>query len=191
MLSSRSKGNFKGDTSLYFLAGTHEIKGCVPFKKAINMLSKLDKAIISLVSKDIPLTKEPFKDLAGSLGIDERILLKRITSFKKNGLMRKFAASLNHRKLGFRYNAMVVWNIPERIIDKAGNIMASFDEVSHCYQRKKVPGWNYNLYSMIHGRTKKDCLKVVKKILNKTGMNIEYRALFSSKEEKKTGARYS
>lgn len=154
------------------------------------MLSKLDKAIISLISKDMPLTKEPFKDLAAHLGIDERLLLERIRSFKKNGLMRKFAAIINHRKIGFRYNAMVVWNIPQKYIDKAGNIMASFDEVSHCYEREKRPGWDYSLYSMIHGRTKNECLDAVKKISEKIGSGFEHRALFSFKEEKKTGARY-
>lgn len=154
------------------------------------MLSKFDKKIISLISGDIPLTNKPFKDLADELGIDERILLGRIRSFKKNGLMRKFAASLNHKKIGFRYNAMVVWNVPERFIDKAGSIMASFDEVSHCYQRQIVPGWKYNLYSMVHGRTRGDCFDVVRKIDKALGGNIDHKALFSSKEEKKVAAKF-
>ncbi len=154
-------------------------------------ISKLDKAIISLISRDIPLIKEPFKKMACALGIEERALLQRIQFFKKNGLMRKFAASLNHKKIGFLYNAMVVWNVPERLIDKAGKIMASFAEVSHCYERKSRPGWNYNLYSMIHGKTLEDCLEMVKNISGKIGGNIERRVLFSSKEEKKTGVKYS
>lgn len=154
------------------------------------MLSKLDKAIIGLISRDIPLVKEPFKDLARKLGIEERILLERMRSFKKNGLMRKFAASLNHKKIGFRYNAMVVWNVPGRLVDKSGNMMASFDEVSHCYERRKKPGWNYNLYSMIHGKTRRECLGVVRKISGKIGKDIARRALFSFKEEKKTGAKF-
>lgn len=137
------------------------------------------------------MTKRPFKDLAGKLGIEQEALLERIRSFKKNALMRKYSATINHKKIGFLYNAMVVWNVPQKFIDTAGNIMASFDEVSHCYQRKKSPGWNYNLYSMIHGKTKIECLEVVKKISEKIGADIEYKALFSSKEEKKTGPKYS
>jgi len=153
------------------------------------MLSKLDKDIIALISRDIPLTKRPFKDLADKLGVDERVLLGRIKSFKAGGLMRKFSASLNHRKIGFRYNAMVIWNVPESRIDKAGNIMASYESVSHCYERRKAPCWHYNLYSMIHARTRQECLSVVDKIYKRIG-NPEYRILFSSKEYKKTGATY-
>ncbi len=154
-----------------------------------NMLSKLDKRIINLVSRDIPLTKEPFKDVARKLGIDESLLFERMRSFKKKGLMRKFCASLNHKKIGFQYNAMVVWNIPDKLINKAGNLMASFAQVSHCYQRKNTPEWNYNLYSMIHGRTKKECLGVVRDISQKTSPK-DYRVLFSTCEYKKSAAKY-
>jgi len=153
------------------------------------MLSKLDKRIIKLVSRDIPLTKEPFKDLARKLGIEERLFLERMRLFKKKGLMRKFSAVLNHRKIGFQYNAMVVWNVSDNLINKAGNLMAAFTQVSHCYQRKKAPGWNYNLYSMIHGKSKKACLEVVRQISKETPCK-DYRILFSSKEFKKSAVKY-
>ena len=151
--------------------------------------NSLQMEIIALISRDIPLTKRPFKDLADKLGIGERALLSRIKSFKANGLMRKFSASLNHRKIGFRYNAMVVWNVPESFTDKAGNIMASYEAVSHCYQRRKAPDWQYNLYSMIHGRTKEECFDVAKRISDAAGIK-EYKILFSSQEFKKESMLY-
>ena len=153
------------------------------------MLSKLDKTIIGFISQDIPLVKEPFRGLAHKLGINEETLLGRIKSYKKSGLMRKFSASLNHRKAGFKHNVMVVWNIPERSVNKAGNLMASFPEVSHCYERKRARRWDYNLYSMIHGRTRKRCLEVIGDISGKIGCK-DYGVLFSSSEYKKSAARY-
>lgn len=153
------------------------------------MFSNLDKKIISLISQDIPLVKEPFKDLAFKLGIGQEMFLGRIKVYKKSGFMRKFSASLNHAKIGFQHNAMVVWNIPNNLINKAGNLMASFAEVSHCYQRKKTAEWNYNLYSMIHGRSKKECLEVARDISKKTSCK-DYRILFSTYEYKKSAAKY-
>jgi len=153
------------------------------------MFSKLDKAIVSLISQDIPLVKEPFRDLALKLGIEEEALLKRIKYYKRSGLMRKFSASLNHRKVGFKHNVMAVWNIPERLINKAGNLTASFPEVSHCYERKKTRDWNYNLYSMIHSRSRKGCLDVVRDISKKIECK-DYKVLFSSREYKKSAGRY-
>lgn len=153
------------------------------------MLSKLDKNIISLISQDFPLVKEPFRNLALQLGIKEQALLERIKFYKKEGLMRKFCASLNHKKIGFAYNAMAVWNIQNSLITKAGNIMAAFTAVSHCYQRKKAPDWNYNLYSMVHAKTKKGCMDVIKKISKKLACK-DYRILFSSAEYKKSAPKY-
>lgn len=153
------------------------------------MLSKLDKNIISLISQDIPLVKEPFKKLSLKLGIKQDLLLKRLEFYKKKDLLRKFCASLNHRKIGFEYNAMVVWNVPDKLINRIGNLIAGYPQVTHCYQREKASDWNYNLYSMLHGRSKKECLDVVKDISKKIGCR-EYKILFSSQEFKKTAARY-
>lgn len=153
------------------------------------MLSKLDKKIISVVSQDIPLVSEPFKDLALKHGIKQEVLLKRMKSYKKKGFLRKFCATLNHRKIGFGHNAMVAWNIPDKLIEEAGVLMAAFPQVSHCYERKKASGWDYNLYSMIHGRNRKECLDVVVEISKKTSCR-NYKILFSSKEYKKTPVKY-
>jgi DNA-binding Lrp family transcriptional regulator len=153
------------------------------------MSTKLDQKIINLISQDIPLAKDPFKVFASRLGIEEKVLLRRIRSYKKKGMMRKFCASLNHKKIGFNNNAMVVWNIPDKRIDSAGKLMSSYPHISHCYQRRKAPGWEYNLYSMIHGKTQKECLDVIRDISVKTACK-DYRVLFSSREYKKTPVTY-
>jgi len=153
-------------------------------------MTSRDRSIIGLVSQDIPLVKEPFGELADKLDISEATLLDKMDLYHKNGLMRKFSSVLNHHKAGFKYNAMVVWNVPPRAVEKAANVMSSFKEVSHCYERKKLADWNYNLYSMVHGKTKKECLGVVAEISKKTNIN-DYQALFSTKEYKKTGVKYA
>ncbi|OIO39845.1 MAG: hypothetical protein AUJ75_00780 [Candidatus Omnitrophica bacterium CG1_02_49_10] len=153
------------------------------------MLSALDKKIVNTISRDIPLAREPFKVLSQKIGISQSALLDKVRSYKKSGIMRKLSASINHRKAGFKYNAMVAWNISSERIDAAAEVMVSLPEVTHCYRRKKAPDWRYNLYAMIHGATKKACLRVVDKISRKTG-DKDYRVLFSLEEYKKSGARY-
>lgn len=153
------------------------------------MIKKIDRKTIRLISKDLPLNEKPFTEIAGKLGITEKVLLKRMRAYKKNGVMRKFDAVVNHRKIGFKYNAMVVWDVSGKYVAKAGKVMASFSEVSHCYERKKVMGWKYNLYSMVHGKTRKSCYDVVEQIVRKVDCR-EYLVLFSSKEYKKTGVKY-
>ena len=153
------------------------------------MLSKVDSDVISIIAQDIPLVQQPFKELSRKVGINENAIISRIKSYKKNGIMRKFCATLNHRKAGFKHNAMVVWNIPRKSVSRAGNLMASFPEVSHCYERKKAAHWNYNLYSMIHARTNNKCLEVIGDISKKTSC-ADFKVLFSCREYKKSTAKY-
>lgn len=153
------------------------------------MLAKIDKQIISLVSQDIPLTENPFCKIAEKNGISQSRLLGRLKSYKKTGLLRKFSAVLHHINAGFKYNAMCVWNVPEKSAVRAGNLIAGFSEVSHCYQRKKYPEWNYNLYAMVHGKTKAECIAIAKKISRIIGFS-DCKILFSSKEYKKVGVKY-
>ncbi len=153
------------------------------------MITKSDKKIISLISQDISLSREPFGDLAKKLGVNVNYLLSRIKYYKQSGILRKFSASLNHLKVGFAFNAMAVWDIPEGLMARAGKLISTFSEVSHCYQRKKDRDWKYNLYAMVHGRTKKECLNAVARISKKIKC-VNSRVLFSSEEYKKTGAKY-
>lgn len=153
------------------------------------MFSASDRKIIGLLSRDIPLTEEPFRCLADKLGISEQKLFSRLNFYKRNGILRKFSAVLHHRRAGFSHNAMCVWSVPEKLVAKSGNLIAGFSEVSHCYERRRAHDWNYNLYAMVHGKTKAGCLNVAGRISKKIGFG-DYGVLFSSKEFKKTGVRY-
>lgn len=155
-------------------------------KKSVN---SIEKRIAGAVSQDLPLTERPFRAMAANLGVTEEKLLAHLRVFRKKHLLRKYAAVLNHRKAGFGHNAMVVWRAPEGLMEKSGALMASYEAVSHCYQRRTAPGWDYNLYSMIHGHSEKECLALVRRISGQTGLN-KYKVLFSSKEYKKTGVKF-
>lgn len=98
--------------------------------------------------------------------------------------MRRFAAILNHRQVGFNANGMVVWDCPEGRLDEIGLILATQSEVSHCYYRPGYPDWPYNLYAMVHGRSVDDCQKIAAK-LGRVVQLPDYRILFSTREFKK------
>jgi DNA-binding Lrp family transcriptional regulator len=101
-----------------------------------------------------------------------------------NGFIRRFAAVLNHRQVGFSANGMVVWNCPEERLDVSGAILSSHAEVSHCYCRPSYPAWPYNLYAMVHARSEEECRGIAEKLGNSIGLG-DYRILFSTKEFKK------
>ncbi len=153
------------------------------------MLNELEKKIIAALQGDIPLVKQPFAVLAASLDISEEKFIDIVKKLDERGIMRRFGATIKHQKSGFKANALVAWKVDEKKAMETGKIMASFDEVTHCYRRDPAETWPYNLYTMVHASNENQCHAIAKKISLATGVD-EYSLLFSRKELKKTSMEY-
>lgn len=153
------------------------------------MIDDLDKKVISLIQGDLPLDSRPFAVMAKQIGITENEFVDRVLSLKQKGIIRRFGATLRHQEAGFNFNAMVAWMVPREKIDAIGEVVASFREVTHCYQREPQRDWKYNLYSMIHADSKDECYQIAQRISQQTGIR-EYVLLFSEREFKKTSMEY-
>lgn len=152
-------------------------------------LSDLEIATIRVVQEDLPLVERPFAAEGEVLGCSEADVLDLLRSFKERKLMRRFAAVMNHRNAGFKANAMGVWAVPEERLDVLGPQMAGFAAVSHCYRRPTYEDWPYSVFTMVHGRTARDCEATIDAIRVDTGID-EYALLWSVKEYKKIRVRY-
>ena len=141
-------------------------------------LTPLEKGIIKLTQEDLPLDKRPFLPIAERLGLDEGILLEVLRGLREKGVIRRFSAILRHRKAGFRANCLVVWKVPEEKIDEVGRFLAGFKCVSHCYERT---GWDYNLFTMVHGRSEEEVREFVHHISRKANID-DFEVLFSGRE---------
>jgi DNA-binding Lrp family transcriptional regulator len=135
------------------------------------------------------LIKDPYREIAERVGLSERELINIIKSLKERGYIRRFGATLRHREAGFKGNGMVVWNVSDEEIERVGNIMKSFKEVTHSYERPRFGDFKYNLFTMIHGKNKEDIKKIARKISEVTNID-DYRILFSEEEYKKSSMRY-
>ncbi len=153
-----------------------------------NFTMPTDIEILRTLQDGLPVEPRPYRHAAGLLGMTEEELLSRLRKLIKQGVVKRVAASLNHRKIGLQANAMVAWIVPEEKTDEAGRIAAGLKEVSHCYERETAPGWPYNFYTMIHGRTKADCEDIIEHIAEKTGLS-DRAVLYSTREFKKTAPR--
>jgi len=153
------------------------------------MPDDLERRIIHYLQGDLPLRARPFAVLAGKIGISEDELIERIRLQKERGILRRFGANLDPQLAGFKANAMVGWYVPEDKIEEIGPLMANFKEVSHCYQRKVQGKWRYNLFTMVHGKSKKDCQGIARRIAANTGVK-DYVLLLTLKEFKKTSPEY-
>jgi DNA-binding Lrp family transcriptional regulator len=116
-------------------------------------------------------------------------LLVQACSLLAAGVMRRYAAVLNHRATGAKANVMVAWKVDENLVDQAAQRCITKPQVSHCYLRRAAKSWPYTLYTMIHGRNPAECEKTIREIANETGLG-EYAALWTVEEYKKQPVRY-
>ena len=152
-------------------------------------LSETDRLVINGLQQDLALVPRPFAAISSQLGIDLEDLLANCHSLKQRGIMRRFGAAINHNRAGFKANAMTCWIAPPDKIDVAGQKLASLREVSHCYERETNPFWPYNLFAMIHSRTREACRDIASKVSHEMGLT-DYVLLFSTRELKKVRVKY-
>jgi DNA-binding Lrp family transcriptional regulator len=152
------------------------------------MLTEAEKKISRLIQQDIALKKRPFKDIAEKLGTSEERVLAAIRSLMIKGVIRKFGAILRHQKVGFPHNAMVIWAVPKERIEFAGRTLASFKEVTHCYERTPPFAGKYNVFTMVHF-SEGNQGSVIRKLSQKTELK-DFKVLTSEKEYKKSSMEY-
>jgi DNA-binding Lrp family transcriptional regulator len=141
--------------------------------------------LLDAISRDIEPTEEPFAALAASCGMEQEELLQQLRTLLEKGVVRRFGAILNHYAAGMSANAMVVWRVPEPDLERVGRIIASFDAVTHCYERPPLPDLPYNLYSMVHAASWKECEATIRQISQQTGI-ADYLPLRTLREFKKS-----
>lgn len=147
-------------------------------------LTPLHHAIIRAAQYDIEMSKEPFKAIIDDLNIDYDKFFKILDELQEAGVMRRFASILNHRKAGFSANAMVVWDVDEEKGEAVGERAAAFSAVSHCYLRPKYPNWQYNLFTMVHGKSVEETNSIIEDMASEIDSK-SHMPLYSSREFKK------
>jgi len=151
--------------------------------------TELDKEFIRELQKDLEIIDRPFLKSATHLGITEDELFEKMKYYENIGVMRRFAAILRHRQVGFTANGMIVWNVPDDKISEVGSKLGAFPQVSHCYQRPTYPDWPYSVFSMIHCKSEKEAGEMTQTIKDQIKID-DYKILFSTREFKKTRVEY-
>lgn len=158
------------------------------FKMAIP-LSDIEKKVLAVIQDGFPISHKPYKDMAEKAGIEVDQLLDVLKKWKKEGKLRRIGAVVNHFKAGADVGAMVAWQVEQERVEETGKILASFNEVSHAYERETASGWPYNLYSMVHGKSVEEITMIIRTMSEKCKV-ADCRILFTEKELKKSSPVY-
>lgn len=151
-----------------------------------------DLALLNAIEDGLPLVPRPYAEVGARLGMTEGEVMARLWMLQSIGVIKRFGVVVRHHELGYRANAMVVWDIPDAHVAEAGPRLGGFPFVTLCYLRpRRPPHWPYNLFTMIHGRDRGQVLARVVDLANALALDgVDHQVLFSGRRFKQRGARY-
>jgi len=154
-------------------------------------LDATDRRLVEATQAGLPLVPRPFHALAGQLGLDADEVMARFRRLLAEGAIRRIGAVPNHYAVGYRANAMCVWDVPDEAVGEVGKALAGLAGVSHCYERPRIaPDWPYNLFVMLHGHDRAQVeaeLATVRAVIGERAR--AGTVLYSTRILKKTGLR--
>ena len=153
----------------------------------------LDRNILAAIENGLPLVANPYRAVADALELEEVDVIARLEHLIASGVVTRFGCVVRHDKLGYKANAMAVWDVPDKMIDAVAGTFARHPSVTLCYRRPRHrPIWPYNLFCMVHAKSRSDAYAAIDDINLQadTGL-IKQAVLFSKRCFKQRGAVFS
>ena len=154
-------------------------------------MNDLDRRIVQATQAGLPLVPRPWHAVAEEIGVAPDLVIERVHRMLGEGRIRRIGAVPNHYRLGYTANGMSVWDVADDALQMLGPAVGALPFVTHCYRRpRRLPGWPYNLFAMVHGRSRGEVEGKVAQIRALLGSACRgSEVLYSTRILKKTGLR--
>jgi DNA-binding Lrp family transcriptional regulator len=154
-------------------------------------MTPIERAIVRATQSGLPLAEQPYREVAQAIGISQEQLLEHLARMLEDGRIRRVGAVPNHYALGYTANAMSVWDVADGDVAALGRAVGALPFVTHCYRRpRRLPDWPYNLFAMVHGRSRAETERPIAEIRRLLGSACRASdVLYSVRILKKTGLR--
>ncbi|MHB8164504.1 MAG: Lrp/AsnC family transcriptional regulator [Methanoregula sp.] len=129
-------------------------------------VDRIDLKILDSLQDDLPLVSHPWQAIAKRLGISETVMLDRMKTLQDAGIIRGISPVLESRQMGLHAATLVALHVPEERLDKIADVISSYEEVSHNFQRDHY----YSLWFTIAAENEADIRRVLDDILQRTGI---------------------
>lgn len=155
-------------------------------------LTPHDEDLIAALADGLPTIPRPYAAVGQRLGMDEGEVIARLRRLCASGVISRFGVIVRHHELGYRANAMAVWDVPDAQVDALGARLRAERDVTLCYRRvRRPPVWPYNLFCMVHGRDREAVAAAIRELARRHGLDgFAHEVLFSRRRFKQRGAAY-
>jgi DNA-binding Lrp family transcriptional regulator len=134
-------------------SGAQSSPRCIQRTVPVPILRPGDRLMLGRLQDGLPLAARPYRALGRDIGLTEGEVIADLGRLIEDGIIARFGLIVRHRELGFRANAMAVWDVEDHDVDRVGELVAGKPFVTLCYRRRRcLPVWPHNLFCMVHGR---------------------------------------
>ena len=125
-------------------------------------MDQLDKQLINLLQKGLPVCEQPIAQVAMELGSTENIVLARLQLMLDSGLLTRFGPMFDAACWGGDFT-LAAMEVPEERFEEVNQIVNSFEQIAHNYQRTH----RLNMWFVIGTETAEEIFEVIENIQQK------------------------
>lgn len=132
-----------------------------------NNVDKIDRHIINELQAGFPLSDEPYAEVAAKLAITETDLLNRLSRLLEEKTLTRFGPMYDAQKLGGAFSLVAI-QVPEKDFEQVAEVVNSYPEVAHNYQRDH----DFNMWYVLATETPEQIDEVNRDIERRTGLKV-------------------
>jgi len=95
--------------------------------------SKLEQHLLNDFQHGLPLSPTPYADIAEKLGVYESTVIENLKRLQTEGVISRVGAVFRPNRVGV--STLAAMAVPEQELETIADIVSSFDEVNHNYER--------------------------------------------------------
>jgi DNA-binding Lrp family transcriptional regulator len=127
------------------------------------MISQLQQHLLNDYQQDFPLTARPYLTIAETLGITEDDVLLAMQELTDNKFISRIGSIIKPNQMG--KSMLVAMAIPKAELQQVAEIINSYSEVNHNYERQN----RFNLWFVLMSSTEQYLHKTLDKIEQQSG----------------------
>jgi len=121
----------------------------------VREFSPLEQRLLNEFQQGLPLTPNPFAEIARQLGVYETTVLETLKRLQTEGVISRVGAVFRPNRVGASTLAAIA--VPPDELEAIASIVSQFDEVNHNYEREH----DYNLWFVAVAGDEEDLQQVL------------------------------
>jgi DNA-binding Lrp family transcriptional regulator len=132
----------------------------------MRQFSMLEQRLLNEFQQGMPLTPNPYADIARQLGVYETTVLETLRRLQTEGVVSRVGAVFRPNRVGA--STLAAMSVPQAELEQVAAIVSDFVEVNHNYEREH----RYNLWFVVVAADEDRLQEVLSQIEASSGYTV-------------------